>query len=489
MSPTSSRPSTPQATTYVKARCHCGLNEFRAGFPTSALPISSDLCHCSSCRHSSGQMAVYHVDVFDLLCHDSDEPFHFKKMAGCDGDGDLIAYQSSNDGVRYSCSVCSSQLFFRYLGKVVEGSDGEREGGYLRVAAGALERTEGIVKPGYHIYVQDTIDGGLADHLRSIAGVDLPRYSLDVGSEKLPPGWKDEKLSKQGSRDEDGELGPTPTKSDDTLHFSCHCKSVQFGITRPSSVSSFPSAAYPDLLYPHDTTRLSKVRNFEDTKWWLHPPGSAHPTKYLAGHCACVYCRLTSGFELQSWLYVPLANIVDREGKSFTLFEDNDDEDLRVIREAVDKLGITQLHIPEERASRKKLKGLKQYISSPGRYREFCPKCGATVFAWQAGRPDLICAAVGLVDETQDGARAEGWFTWCLDRVGFSEQAVSPATVGGLLKGMQASKIETADGVPAKSVKLATPLLPVRAGIGYVERKETSSAATSARFVDGIQAS
>ncbi|RXW22165.1 hypothetical protein EST38_g3674 [Candolleomyces aberdarensis] len=438
----SSTPPPPPSSniTYVKVACHCGLNEFRAGFPTDALPISNDLCHCSACRHSSGQMAVYHVNIVSLLCADTDEPFHVDGSDGqciSNGDGDLIPYKTSENGTRYFCSACSAQLIFHSVGKLTEG--GKREGAYWCVAAGALERTEGIVQPGYHIYIEDTLDGGLADHLRSIGHLKLPRYRLETGSEVLPLGWKapHDQTKKQ------------PEGHDiDSLHFACHCKTLRFKITRPNAQSTLPHAAFPDLLYPYDITHLAKLRNSGDVKWWLRPLNSSEqPTKYFAGHCACTYCRLTSGFEIQSWVYVPRGNILDMDGQPLTLQEVKEDE-LSEVQEAMKKLGVARPGASSESRTDAaaplgtRMPGLKQYISSPGRYRESCQKCGATAFAWQAGRPDLICVAVALVDETQDGARAESWLDWCLTRVGFTEQAVSPMTVEGLTAGLRATKEE-----------------------------------------------
>jgi hypothetical protein len=389
-------------------------------------------------------MAVYHVNVVSLLCADTNEPFHVDGSGGeCvspGGDGDLVPYQTSENAVRYFCSTCSAHLIFRYLGKPSE-EGGEREGAYWCVAAGALERTEGIVEPGYHIYTEDTLDGGLADHLRSIGHLKLPRYRRQPGSELLPLGWK-------ATKNPEGV-------DDNTLHFACHCKTLQFKITRPNVQSTLPHAAFPDLLYPYDITHLAKLRNSGDVKWWLRPLGSSEPTKYFAGHCACTYCRLTSGFEIQSWVYVPRGNILDMDGQPIALQEVEEDE-LTEVQEAMKKLGVASPSSASEESQAAaaaslepagaRMPGLKQYISSPGRYRESCHKCGATAFAWQVGRPDLICVAVALVDETQDGARAESWFDWCLTRVGFIEQAVSPMTVGGLAAGLKAVKEEKESG-------------------------------------------
>lgn len=437
--------STSQNTAYVKARCHCGLNELRVGFNTSRLPISNGLCHCNSCRHSSGQMSVYHVPVDSLLCADSDEPFHVGPSTRCDGDGDLVAYQTSKSAVRYSCVVCSAQLLFHHLGSLKDGSEEDREEGeyMMCVAAGALEKVEGIVQPGYHIHVEDTRDGGLADHLIGVDGVYLKRYSRGRGTEELPLGWKHEGLLHSHHST---NVQKPDAQARDRLRFSCHCNTIRFSVTRPTQASTIPYAAYPDLLYPHDVTHLAKLRNHSDEKWWLRPaagsPKLTLPTKYLAGHCACDNCRLTSGFEIQSWAYVPLANIVDENGRPFALVEDGRG-DLDEVRAAVDKLALSDnIHLPPREEGSdgpsRRPAGLKQYITSPGRYREFCSKCGATAFAWQAGRPDLVCVAVALVDESQAGARAEGWFEWCLTRVGYAEEAVGTHTVEGLTAGLHA---------------------------------------------------
>ena len=413
--------------TYVKATCHCGLNALRAGFPTESLPISSDLCHCSSCRHSSGQMAVYHVSVVSLLCAEIDEPFH---AHGLHEDGDLVAYQTSETAINYFCRVCSSHLLFQSLRKP--------EGEGWCVAAGALEKTEGIVQVGYHAWVEDTLDGGLAEHLRTLDGVELPRYSRAPKADTLPLGWKHPSIL---------------VNQDDELHFSCHCQAVQFKITRPNTQSDLPQAPFPDILYPHDITRLAKVRNPRDIKWWLRPADTLLPNKYLAGHCACHDCRLTSGFELSSWAYVPLANIVDNNGEPMVLRSLPDPA--TEYQQVMDRLAIpTSPRRTPSPAPSPRTKGLSQYIVSPGRYREFCATCGAAVFSWRLSQPDLVCVAIGLVDERQCGARAEPWFDWCLKRVGYMEQAVSN-TAEALAAGLR--EVQNEQGSDDTSARSESP--------------------------------
>ncbi|KAF8882516.1 Mss4-like protein [Gymnopilus junonius] len=413
-------------TTFVDATCQCELLRFRVTFATDSLPITDDLCHCNTCRHTSGQMAVHRVSIqgvplerfentsrmptpgpgnhwqghanhgtgnangnslhpptilepFEINIADPEEPLDLN---------DLIAYKTSKDVTRYFCSSCSAHLFWVHH---------QPDGDHWAVAVGALERTEGIVKIGYHIWVGDTLDGGMADHLRSIEGVPLKRYKEALGSEELPLGWKDKSILEKKQPDQN------------KLQAHCHCGKITFDITRPTEASTEPSSPYPDLLCPYDVTHLSKITNPHDEKWWLRPTNSPLPTKYVAGHCMCPFCRRSSGFEVQSWAYIPLVNIVEPgSGMPICLEEES-----------------------------KRPKGLKQYISSPGIYREFCETCGASAFWWRADVLDLVAVSVGLVDEASVGARAEDWLEWQKNRVSYIERAVSRSLGKALEDGLK----------------------------------------------------
>ncbi|KAH6917787.1 hypothetical protein BKA70DRAFT_882 [Coprinopsis sp. MPI-PUGE-AT-0042] len=460
---TTSGPPELEELTYIRGGCHCRLNTFRVGFKTSRLPIEYDLCHCSSCKHVTGQMAGSLVAVSNVFHHDADVPFHLGKGL----DGNFVIYQTSQKANRYFCSVCSAHLFFEYLAAPASGEEGGGEAA-IYVATGALEKADGVIVLGWHQWVEDSLDGGMADHFRAVNGQRLPRHTVEKGTPELPVGWRDESLGAAVRRD--------------ALTFSCHCKNIEFGITRPTPESKLPYSGYPDFIYAHDTTHLSRTRNAEDCKWWLRPLNSAQPTKYIAGYCACAYCRLASGSDVQSWAYVPLVNIVDKNGKPIRLAKDVRDN-LAEVRDAVEKLGLEEtLNIPSPRRDSdpgtKRLPGLKQYISSPGCYRESCSNCGATICAWKEGRPDLVCIATALVDEDQDGTRAEGWFEWHTDRVGFARNALSKVTIDALLEGLQAVKAEM-EG-PLRGEKAS-------ATAATVHVQETRSESASSLQVDQIQ--
>ncbi|KAF9010132.1 Mss4-like protein [Cyathus striatus] len=369
--------------TYLKASCHCGLNQFRVAFRTENLPIPCDLCHCDSCRHSSGQMMAYYIKV-------AGPPVAMFDNAPADL-GDLAEYQTGPHSWRYFCTVCSAHMLW------VSRMDPDIHLYY--VASGVLERVTGISDVKYHAWVEDTKDGGITIWMPIRQDIELPRYAQDVGTQALPFEWTS--IPKYLS-----DALPVPLER---LPFYCHCKSLEFFITRPNEDSAAPYAPYPDLLKPYDVTHLSELRNSNDEKWWLRPVNSFLPTKYLAGHCACTTCRLSSGFPIQSWGFVPLANIIDKDGQSFKLEGEG------------------------------RPKGLKQYISSPGKYREFCSKCGATAFWWELGRPEVVDVSIGLVDENNGGARAEGWFDWHKNRVSFAEMALARPTVSSLVDGLKAA--------------------------------------------------
>ncbi|KAF8155683.1 Mss4-like protein [Crassisporium funariophilum] len=348
-------------TIYVDAQCDCGVSTFRVGFDKSLIPFEHGICHCNTCRHSTGQMAFYYL------------PITRAPLIGKFGEipitkSDMSMYRSSEKTVRYFCARCSTNMF-----KCKNGKE-------WSVSGGAIHKTEGIAKLGYHKFVADTLDGGLADQLTEVDGKKLPRYSYEEGSEELPVGWRSPAL-----KDKNEE------RNAKQLRAYCHCGTIKFYITRPDDLSS------------------ATIRNIKDEKWWLAPCESHELTRYLAGHCACSNCRRGSGFEVQSWAFVSRGNV----------HEMNSDEPIELYND----------HLRPA--------GLKQYLSSPGKYREFCGTCGANVFWWHVGRPDVIDISVGLLDHEQAGVRAEQWLKWHKHRVSFSEDAQgTKSTIEGLVSGM-----------------------------------------------------
>lgn len=248
---------------------------------------------------------------------------------------------------------------------------------------GVLEEAgQGVVRLEKQIFVGDARDGGLSvwmDEVDAWEGFSL--VSRKVGGGKAD--WKEERLkerSKEGERE---------------LQAHCLCKGVRFKITRPDELSARLTAPRGDIVGPATTNDDGSI---DDEAWWLRENG----TKYLGGTCACNECRLASGFDIQTWAFVPKANIKQLDGKPLDFSAGT----------------------------------LKRYDSSEGVYREFCSRCGATVFWHSDSRPDLIDVSVGLLD-AEEGARAESWLGWETERVSFQEEAQNKDLISKLAAGLK----------------------------------------------------
>ncbi|EAU89643.2 DUF636 domain-containing protein [Coprinopsis cinerea okayama7 len=271
----------------------------RVAFPTDSLPIPCFMCNCDACRHTSGQMAFHTVRIVGVpqwVGTNKAVPVHEV----------LKAYQPpERKGVtQYFCPTCSAKVLVHV--NVLENLQEEKphldppniqyqsSGGwpprslstfgeegvlnegteYWRVAGGALQQAEGVIQPVCHVHVSDTKDGGFAEQLLKVNDIDLVRYSGAIGSDQVPLGWRSPDLKEEQR---------------DALSFYCHCRAISCTLSRPDEViARLPTAPYPDLIFPKDTTRLAKARNIRDEKWWLRPSLAAgEPTRYLTGHCAC----------------------------------------------------------------------------------------------------------------------------------------------------------------------------------------------------------
>lgn len=242
--------------------------------------------------------------------------------------------------------------------------------------------------------MDDTKDGGVSVWFKETVDNEeiggkrkLKRWMLMDGDGALVPEGILEHLSTTEKKLSEGK---------ERLEAQCHCGGVKFFITRPNEESRKARSPFPDLMVPYNTGASSANPNNET--WWLR----SDDTKYLAGTCTCDSCRLSLGFEIQTWAFVPKCNIFQENGEGLDF-----------------KMGT-----------------LKKYDSSEGVQRESCGKCGATVFWHCKERPDLIDVSVGLFDP-QEGARVEGWLEWWTERVSFEELAVSTSLVQSLENGLK----------------------------------------------------
>lgn len=345
------------STTTLRFSCACHQVTGSVEVPTSKLPLPFDFCHCNICRHQTGLICASYVTLPD-------------EAAQIKFDGPLSRYKSSNTVTRTFCSNCGANIYVR------DSTEPKPD-----ICTGVLEKSEGLLKVRNHIFVPDAKDGGLTAWISDIPcweGFSQPHrqsQQMNIGPQKQS------RITQKGSLE---------------LQAYCQCRGVQFTITRPNEASKDLSSPYSDLLWA-DVTGGS-LENKHDVKWWL----CADDKRYLAGTCACHSCRLSSGFDIQMWAFIPKGNI------------------LQIPQEPPD-LGMGSL---------------KQYQSSDGVYREFCYTCGATVFWHGNKRPNLLDISVGLLD-AEEGARAESWLEWRTDRVSFEEEAQNKDLISRLAVGLK----------------------------------------------------
>lgn len=267
---------------------------------------------------------------------------------------------------RYFCPTCGSHLFESEDGWRVQSGVVEKI--HSEQVFHALERIAG------HRFVHETVDGGLSVSLTG--PTDLSVHPPQT----IQPGSPDAFLRVP-------QTIPEAVEDHARLWARCLCGGVEFYITRPDATSGLCSSPWPDLIVPY--FQNPSAENPEDEKWWIRDSG-----KWLAGTCACRSCRLSLGAPIQAWAFISKSNIFCRDGSALTY-----DLDM-----------------------------LQSFESSPGAAREFCRRCGATVFWHNIERPGVVDVSIGLLRAT-DGVLAKNWLHWWTQRVSFAEEAFDEALV------------------------------------------------------------
>ena len=253
----------------IDASCHCGAFSIKIPTRDSSLPLSAHLCHCDTCRRSSGTLCVTYLPLHDLEF--LPDPSVLDQLTG---------YKSSAQVTRWFCSNCGCHALW----------DGPAKDNW-ELATGCMAQLQGVVELKRHVFIEDTIDGGSSDW---ILGASLDRGAAQAG----------ELTTSQ--YDSTGRENVIPSAR---LHAHCSCGGINMYIARPSSSSEKTCAPPPDVLAPAD---CGHAKLSADEAWWLR----AEKTKFLGGLCACNSCRLVTGFELIGWAYIPTSDIsLDPEGQ------------------------------------------------------------------------------------------------------------------------------------------------------------------------------
>lgn len=303
----------------VRLSCACRHITGTLDVSKIVFPLPLDLCHCSTCRHVTGQLFL--------------SSFTLPASAGNSLQivGEPVAYKTSDYLTRYFCGQCGASIY-----------NHESKSDSNHIASGIVDKSEGLVEFREQIFVGDTKDGGLSICLEGIHWSGHPGQSERLELTSKPA------LDKTSSN---------RTSAEEVLECYCRCGGVQFSITRPNQSSSEVSSPPSDILVPYHSHKSQKI---EDHAWWLRANG----TKYFAGTCACNSCRLSSGYDIQAWAFVPKSNIRQKNGEELDY-----------------SMGT-----------------LKQYSHSKGAYRNFCGTCGAAVFWHDDERPGVVDVSAGILD-------------------------------------------------------------------------------------------
>ncbi|KAJ4269959.1 hypothetical protein NW762_001630 [Fusarium torreyae] len=352
--------------------CLCGSVSTKVDSQTSTSDSTIDvsLCHCNDCRHTTG-----------LLCTSY---FPIEKP---DLSENLNVFKGSDGSYRHFCSTCGCHIY-----RSVKGDDGDVTWGVATGVVTSSDSKSEKVRFTTHTYIEDTVDGG--------ASIWLP-------------------LDGQQSSSRSNHL----TQKSTSLNACCACGGVELLITRPNEASRSPQRGHTDLMYPYCSTDESITKNPSDEKWWIQGD------KYLAGTCACESCRLASGFEIQTWAFMPLTNI-------------------SILTHESPGTGVP-LDFGNLPAGT-----LKGYQSSRVAVRHFCGVCGATVFWREISDPSVVDVSVGLL-RADEGARAESWLRWWTERISFSEEvqthrsgsfaAAAQSLIDNLSSGLKTSSLARED--------------------------------------------
>ena len=351
--------------THVLTRCLCGQVRNFVEL-ASALPQHKRTCHCNSCRYQTGVL-------FQSCLPLKWKPKFVER---------LTRYDTSEKLSRYFCGICGSNIAVHL-----------HEHDQWAVSSGTIDEVfdaDGTSLEIYtgHKFVEDTKDGGLGIcFMKTLEGTDVDFFAQAADGEPVSPA-KYLQASKDGTKVHQHMAKPR-------LRASCHCGGVQYQISHPTAASQQFSCPWPDLIF---ASQSAHTDNPDDVKWWLR----ADNTKYLAGTCTCRSCRLASGPPVQTWAFIPRANLDLMDGTPW----------------------------------QPSFGSLKGFASSDGVTRDFCKTCGATAFWRSERRPELIDVSVGLL-RADEGVRAENWLEWWTDRVSFCEESNNKGMVTILEAGLK----------------------------------------------------
>ncbi|KAJ9601909.1 hypothetical protein H2200_013579 [Cladophialophora chaetospira] len=222
------------------------------------------------------------------------------------------------------------------------------------------------------------MNGGIAPFLTKLGERDVPSYTTEPEDDRVETLKEKElhELRESSLSQPDSAV----QERGDMLEVSCHCGACQLRIAPPA---------------------------YTDSSEGFHVPRGDR-NKYYARLCCCRSCRLTLGFTLQPWTYIPPEQIftVNKEPVLFGV-------------KTKDTVQIEKL---------------KHYQSSEFVLRSFCTDCGATMFYQSFERPLWIDVSVGVLRSKAGNVLAGEWLDWERNEVAKRDEAVDEELVKAWLR-------------------------------------------------------
>lgn len=220
----------------LSAHCHCRRANLACAIPATSSPLKSAICHCNSCRYSTGQL----FGTFAVI-PSPDTP----------DTSALTAYQSSAGLSRYFCPTCGASV------SNIEPHEWEFASGLL-----TAETRKALGLTRVQLWVSDTEDGGCAGWLDAAAGrrgINWEnRESSEVSLQQVAEMRKQSLEFIAGMRTDDGE---------EKLDGGCKCGKVRFYVLRPTEADG--KGWYKASFCACSSCRLTT--GFEITAWTTVP--------------------------------------------------------------------------------------------------------------------------------------------------------------------------------------------------------------------------
>lgn len=231
----------------LEAKCYCGSVHLTVDLPSSALPLTVHLCHCSLCRYTAGVPCIFHAGLpADIV----------PKFVEPSSEANMTRYRGPIHDYWCFCSSCGCHIT----------AIGIEKGNWTISTSIFTDHGPDKFRIAEHNFSKSAIDGGIAKLLTHMDGRELDDYNPPDDSPQAKITESEPEVGKDG---------------EDRLRAKCHCGGVSFTIPRPTQ----------KVL---DDEFMSQFVSQEDE------------TKWRASLDVCDDCRLVTGTHVIGWTFLPL---------------------------------------------------------------------------------------------------------------------------------------------------------------------------------------